>query len=314
MEAPQGGYFLPISKRPYPKQTLTIEEHLALLQQRGMTIDDATKANHYLAFIGYYRLSGYTRYFLDPADPKGEKFAAGTTFQQVLDLYIFDRKIRVLLLDALERIEIAVKSKISNSGSLEGQRDPFWLEKADNFDRGVHGEIMAILRARLSDNGKGLLHQFITHFFTTYSEPLPPCWMAMEALSFGEISNIYKRLKGTIRLRVAPSFGTQHDVLESWLHALAFGRNLCAHHARVWNQRFVISPKIPRQYRGIWPEGSQEKLYIFCAVIQHMLGKISPNSDWAGRLRSIINTRPNVPLSEMGFPVDWETKAFWKFS
>jgi abortive infection bacteriophage resistance protein len=314
-EAPQGGYFLSI-KLPYPKPPLSILDQIALLRARGLVVDDEAKAQHYLRFIGYYRLSGYTRFFCDKTDTKSEKFIPGTSFQSVLDLYVFDRKIRVLLLDALERIEIAIKSEISNTGALQGQGGPFWLKNSANFDHGQHQEIMNLIFERVGSDGSkpGIFHQFIPHFFRTYLEDIPPSWMLMEAFSFGEASRIYKRMKGNLRLPVASSFSVQHDVLESWIHTLSFARNVCAHHARVWNQRLTIKPKIPRIYGGVWPVAAQDRLYILCCIIHHMMERIADGSAWPLRLRELITARPTiVPLAEMGFPDDWESQTFWKF-
>lgn len=312
MEAPQGGYFLP-TKLPYPKPALPIPDQIALYKARGLTVADEQQAAHYLKFIGYYRLSGYARYFADPIDAKHERFKPGTTFQQILDLYIFDRKIRMLLLDALERVEVAAKSTISDAGALHGQGGAFWLMSDANFDRGTHGEVQQTVLDRANDGTSGF-YLFIRHFFSTYLEPQPPSWMVMETLSFAEISKIYKRMKGNLRQPVAAHFSVQHDVLQSWLHALAFGRNLCAHHCRVWNRAFTIEPKIPRQYTGDWPSGAKNRLYVFCCVIHHMMDKIADGSEWHKRLRELIGTRPaGLPLAAMGFPEDWETKRFWKF-
>lgn len=279
-----------------------------------MHIADHKQARHYLKFIGYYRLSGYSRFYCDPGDPKKERFRPETTFQAVLNLYVFDRKIRVLLLDALERVEIAVKSEISNTGALNGEGGAFWLNSARNFDFGQHGSITKILAARLAMTQPNIFHQFIFHFFQTYAESTPPSWMAMEAIAFGDASNIYKRMKGSLRLPIAQSFGVQHDILESWLHALAFGRNICAHHARVWNRTFTIKPKIPKEYRSIWPTKAHDQLYIFCCVVHHMMNVIADGSAWSERLRDLINERPNVPLASMGFPDDWEIQSFWDFA
>ena len=89
-----------------------------------MQVADNAVAIHYLNFIGYYRLSGYFRALTDPADASREKFRAGISFQDALDLYIFDRKLRVLLTDAHERIEVAVKAAISNSAALTWRSSP----------------------------------------------------------------------------------------------------------------------------------------------------------------------------------------------
>jgi abortive infection bacteriophage resistance protein len=314
MEAPQGGYFLSSGKLPYAKPPISILQQLSLLQSRGMEIADADQAHHYLKFVGYYRLSGYFRFYGDPADEKGERFVPGTTFQAVLDLYVFDRKIRVLLLDALERIEVAARAEICNTGALNGKEGAFWLNCAANFDHGQHNVIAKILAERAgTTQNHGIFHQFIVHFFKRYADQTPPSWMAMEAFSFGDVSVTYKKMKGELRSPIASSFKLQHDILESWLHALAFGRNICAHHARVWNRTFTIKPKIPKQYLEVWPRKAQDRLYTLCCVIHHMMNVIADGSAWSSRLRDLVDERPNIPLDLMGFPLSWKDHSFWGF-
>ena len=301
-------------KQPYAKPALTIADLVALLQTRGMAIQDHQRVSHYLKFIGYYRLSGYFRFFRDiAANPQRENFRAGTTFQMALDLYVFDRKMRALLLDALERIEIAVKSEISNTGALQGNGDVFWLNDPANFDHGQHGIISKMLQDRLDHSQPNIFHQFISHFFNTYTDSTAPSWMAMEAFSFGDASNIYKRMKGALRLPIAASFSVQHDILESWLHALAFARNICAHHARTWNRTFTIKPKIPKAYQGVWPSVAQDRLYVLCCIIHYMMRVVSDGSLWHEQLRALVASRPNVSLSSMGFPEEWESQTLWNF-
>jgi len=133
----------------------------------------------------------------------------------------------------------------------------------------------------------------------------------MEALSFGSFSKIFKLAKGEFRSPVGDAFGVHPTVIESWLHALVFVRNVCAHHGRLWNRTFTITPKIPKRYSGEWPNASQDKLYIVCCIIHHMLSVLADDTGWATRLKELISQRPDVPLSAMGFPNEWESIPFW---
>lgn len=274
-----------------------------------MAIPDRAIAEHYLNFIGYYRLSGYFRGLTTPADLLHQRFRAGTTFQAALDLYIFDRKLRVLLTDALERIEVGVKAVMSNSGALT--HGPFWICDQVHFDRGEHHHIMNEIDE--STKTRAAHHLFITSFSGKYSDNYPPSWMIMETLSFGAVSRIYEKMRGSLRVPVADTFEVHHNTLQSWLHALTFVRNVCAHHLRLWKRVFVFRPQIPKIYQGIWPVQSQALLYIQCCVIWHMLRTVAPDSTWARQLRELIIAHPQVSLASMGFPADWETQPFWGF-
>lgn len=107
-----------LSKVSFTKPALSLEKQINLLVQRGMTIPDQAKAEHYLRYIGYYRLSGYWHPFQFPAGTAHpDNFRPGTDFQTILNIYIFDRRLRVLLMDAIERIEVSARAVISNTMS-----------------------------------------------------------------------------------------------------------------------------------------------------------------------------------------------------
>lgn len=308
-EAPQEGFFLPECKVKFEKPAITIQQQIELLKNRGLTINDEDSAAYYLQYIGYYRLSGYFRYFTDPEFPGAEKFYDDANFERVVDLYTFDRRLRTLLLDALERIEVSVKACLSDSASRTN--DPFWIYDPQHFDYGSHNEILDSVRDCLNPREEKQKHIFLTHFFRKYADDHPPVWMVMEALSFGPVSKLYKSAKGAVRLPIAQAFSLQHDILESWLHALVFARNVCAHHCRVWNRTYTIKPKIPKRKYNHWPEESRDKLYVICCIIQHIMKETSDGTGWSERLKEVVNGRPNVPLSAMGFPENWETQSPW---
>ncbi|MDO9586840.1 MAG: Abi family protein [Brevundimonas sp.] len=259
-------------KFPYPKPALLLDDQLQLLRGRGLEVANPADARRLLENISYYRLSGYTRYYADPADDAQERFLPGVTFDRVIGLYVFDRRLRHLFGEAFERIEVAVKGGVAYHGSILS--GPFWMTDPANFDASRHAEIMSlVVDAVIADDGKHK-QQFLDHFYRKYADAYPPAWMITEVLSFHGISIVYKLARGTIRRPVADQFGIQQDILESWLHALVFARNLCAHHSRFWNRRFIIRPKIPREYRQVWPAAGQNQLYIAACVIKHMLERL----------------------------------------
>ena len=152
-------------------------------------------------------------------------------------------------MDAFERIEIAAKAAFSHEATIA--KGLFWMYDPDNFDHGRHAELLADIKDAVGDPGNKPQHLFIAHFYQKYSDEMPPSWMVVEIFSFGLLSRIYKCAKGDIQVLIAKPFGLHRSILESWLHALAFGRNVCAHNCRVWNRTFTIKPKIPRIRRRL---------------------------------------------------------------
>jgi abortive infection bacteriophage resistance protein len=296
---------MPDSRVLFAKPVLTLDEQISLLEGRGLTVPDRARARHYLNFIGYYRLCGYAKAF-QTGNP-GHAFVPGTSFEDILDLYIFDRNLRQLLSDALERIEVAIKADLSNCVAL--QKGPFWLLGPENFDYGRHEQVMGEIKSAIGDDPNQSQHIFIRHFYNKYSEPeYPPSWMLMETLSLGAVSRIYKITKGELRKPVADTFHLHHRILESWLHALTYTRNLCAHHNMVWCRDFTIKPKIPKTYQGSWPAASHGKLFVICGIIKHMMHVISDGSRWPERLVQLIDQRETTALASMGFPENWQTR------
>lgn len=306
-DAHLGGFFL--SKVPFEKPALLLDDQLALLAGRGLQIADDATARRFLEYISYYRLSGYTRYFACPNDDRREQFQEGVGFSDVVALYVFDRRVRNLLAEAFERIEVAVKGSLAYQGAIS--TGPFWITDPDNFDRGRHPEVMKLVTdGVIAPDGKHKT-QFLDAFYRKYNDNYPPAWMITEVLSFHGISIVYKLAKGAIRKPVADRFEVQQETLASWLHALVFARNICAHHQRIWNRRLTIKPRIPNHYRDMWPVAAQDKLYVTCCIAKHLLDRIPGEVSWGRRLRDLMLERPGVPLSAMGFPEDWENCPFW---
>ena len=117
------------SKADYPKEILSFDKQIERLQERGLIIKDTETAKKYLQNISYFRLQGFWWEF--QTDKVNHKFIEGTTFEQIIELYTFDRKLRLLIFDAIERIEIGLRTKLIYYPSIElGQ---WWYEDETNF-------------------------------------------------------------------------------------------------------------------------------------------------------------------------------------
>jgi abortive infection bacteriophage resistance protein len=90
-------------------KTPSFEQQIGRLIERGLHVEDKQSAAAYLRHINYYRLGTYWWSFIE--DHKTHAFIAGATFNQVLNLYVFDRELRLLLIDAIERIEVSLRTQ-----------------------------------------------------------------------------------------------------------------------------------------------------------------------------------------------------------
>lgn len=288
----------------YPKGALSFSDQVAQLRERGLLVPDSDRALHWLQRVSYYRLSAYFLPFKD-----GECFRPETKFNDVAGLYIFDSKLRLIVLDAIERIEVALRTSITYEiGHAYG---PFGHTDSLNFAPGFnHGKFMAELE---SEERRGK-ETFATHFRGKYAEePHLPVWMATELLSFGTISMLYKSMTPAIKSRIAAEFGATDRHAASWIHALSYVRNVCAHHKRLWNRQLAIKPQLPSRSLS-WPHvlESNERLYCILVIVQHMLKRSSPHCHWRDRLFQLFDEHHDVPLSSMQIPSDWRGRVIWR--
>lgn len=116
---------------PYNKPSTSIEEQINLLRNRGLGIKNQAEVEHYLTFIGYYRLAGYWQMYQN--DHVNHTFHEGTSFRHVTELYNFDRELRILLNDAIERIEVALRTLIANI--MCNSYGPNWLSDENLAER-----------------------------------------------------------------------------------------------------------------------------------------------------------------------------------
>lgn len=309
----------------FDKPAHTIDQHLELLRQRGLVIADEGFARRYLANISYYRLSAYTRPFYVPRE-QIHRFLPDTTFEQVLALYIFDRELRLLLLDAIERIEVALRAQMTNTlaerHGAHGYTDPSIFD--DRYD---HAWLMEKLENAVEAPD---VERFVEHYRSKYGAmpKQPPIWMAMELLTFKEVSRLFGALRHKPDTqRISQHFRWPDTVLRSWFRTLSDLRNLCAHHARVWNREFGSFPLIPRKpprdwvqipnsvvanpYDSLFTIKPQRRFYMQWVVIETLMRVVCPDSEWSLRLLRLLDQYSHISRHHMGFPDGWEQQAFW---
>jgi len=295
----------------FEKLALTIEEQVELLISRGMTGDAECIANR-LAMANYYRLSGYWFPFRTIED----KFRPGTCFETVWRRYTFDRHLRLLVMDALERIEITLRTQLAyhhahGHGPFAYFDDPLSLPKLNAKDRQK-------FQSRLLEEIERSREPFMNHFRRTYGSehPAPPVWCAIEVISFGSLVTLYRNTTRKVKKAVSDVFGVPSEVLESWILALNTVRNLCAHHARLWNKELGVKPRIPlRNHYPQWHEPvaiGPERVFGILSICKHCLDRIAPQSQWPERMQNLLADYPEIPIPEMGFPTNWEDSPIWK--
>lgn len=239
-------------------------------------------------------------------------FAPGTTFEQVLNVYTFDRKLRLLVMDAIERIEIGVKSVIIDEMCIP--YGAHWYMNKDHFRPGFDfGAFMQTVHKDIDYNRDPdkVRNISLKHYYQEYDvPPMPPLWMVFEALTFGTVSLMFGWLSHADQKRISGQIGLPVPVLKSWLHATSNLRNLCARHARIWNRIFTFKPVVMEAYREDFTPNTL--FYAQAAMLHVLMRKVSPDSRWAGRLQDLFDDYPGIDKSTMGFAPAWAERVIWR--
>ena len=294
---------------PFNKPATTYTEQVALLRSRGMIIDDEQSAQSYLKHLNYYRLGAYwLPYEASHAD---HKFKPGTRFTDVVSLYKFDRELRLLLMDAIERIEVSVRAQwsyhMANNHGPHSHLDKKFSKKEHRWEKNVE-ELKECV-------GRCSKETFISHITKKYSEELPPIWAVCEVMTLGLLSKWYEELSiGRTRRAISSAYSLDEATLSSWLNHISSIRNVCAHHMRLWNRSFVVTPQNPISKPLILAgkfRRESRKLYNALLILLYLMDIIAPGHQFRTKLVALLEQN-GAHLAQMDFPDDWKTHAIWR--
>lgn len=320
---------MPLYARPWK----SFDEQLELLKQRGMVVDDNSLVKHHLMNIGYYRLSAYWFPFrqfemvqgssaLDIQYIRTDRFYSGTTFEDALKLYQFDKNLRSLIFSGLESIEVAIRVDIAH---LLGARDTFAHHSITEFhptfankvNRRTGQSKFADWHSKYGSLVSRSKEDFVKHYRTNHGDQLP-IWVAIETWDFGAMSQLYSMMKVPDKIKVASKYGVDWRVFESWLRSLNYLRNLVAHHSRVWNRNIIDQPKMPKAGEVPWCTefsqngGSVDRMFVLMAIVGHFLKVVSPDSEWLSKSHDQMLSFPEqdsdkkLQVSDIGLVDYWQ--------
>jgi abortive infection bacteriophage resistance protein len=302
----------------YEKPPLTLEQQADQLIERGMDADRGVLIER-LRVVSYYRLSGYWYPFREP-DPsnrgsKLDQFVQGTSLDTVWDRYVFDRHLRLLVMDAIERIEVATRTAIAYHHSHA--HGPFGYAEEQTSLPGVDSRGRELLLYSIQKERDRSKEPFIKHFGRKYGDSHPhlPAWMAIEVMSFGGMLTMYRACPDAVQRAIADQFRVPNVIFDSWLGAIHVTRNICAHHGRLWNRVLGVKPKIPRANKfPDWHDPvsvTGDRVFGLLTVCKHCMDIAAPQSSWADSLRTLLETHPAIPTDKMGYPANWQDSPLW---
>lgn len=290
---------------------LSVDQQIQLLKEKKLTIGDEAHARYWLSHVSYYRLKHYTYTFKDINDD--HNFIPNTTFNQVLQLYLFDRKLRMIIFDGMETIEVAIKTLLSNT--LSQVYGAHWYLQENLFDEQFdYQHFMKDIDEEFTNPDEAS----VSSYKKVYTDPkYPPSWMIMEFLSFGTASKIFEHITARKeKLEICWHFNLPDNILVSWLHSFTHMRNRCAHHSRLVYRSVRHEPILPSRKKHTFLEEvnhiERSSLYAALCCMQHLISKINPNSSFKKDLLSLIDENPAINYGRIGFTQNWRKESIWK--
>ncbi len=295
------------------KDPKTIQEQLELLEEREMQFRDISNAPHFLANISYYRLKGY--WWEMQEDFEDHIFKEDVFFEDVIDLYNFDRNFRIIVFNAIERIEIALRTKLIYHMSLAYGAE--WYLEKEHFQSEYHHDIFV---SKITDDINGSSEEFIKKHYDNHPDEEPESWKALEIITLNTLSKLFFNIKSQYpeKSKITNEFGLNSSRdLASWFTTITFIRNVIAHHGRLWNRVMINSYRWPNNSRSpllsYYPnEERRKKIFPILSAIFYMNERISPGNSLKEELFTLIEKHPNTELYKMGFPPKWREEPIWK--
>lgn len=300
-------------KVSYNKPALSISEQIKRLQKRGLVIDDYKEAELQLKTIGYYRLSGYWFPFRIRSE-KGieDKFRPNTKFSEVISLYEFDRQLRSLVLEAIENIEITIRTRLAyhlgHAYGAFGHIEPNNFHPRFNHNEWIEKRNVETERSK---------DRFVQHFKSKYKGfPDIPIWMLTEVISLGGLSVAYKGLKNHDKKRISDHIKIHHKKLTNWLHILTYVRNICAHHSRLWNKQLAIKAEVNRETNWNPPlTPKNDRIFYVLLILRQLLKHTPVNTNlWCSKVEGLVLDieKNSQYLCSMGMTKEWKDHPLWK--
>ncbi|TAM68587.1 MAG: Abi family protein [Microbacteriaceae bacterium] len=338
----------------YTKPWLSLDEQLEKLQSRGVNIGDRNPCLALLQAVGYYRLTGYlypfreSETYLDASDRQRVRvlnfYREGTSIAEAAALIDFDRQLRLLVLDGMERIEVSLRMQV---GYVLGKRSAFAHLDPATFQASfvsipadtpsANGIAVAAAEPtppgqakskhdlwlqRVLERQDNSNEDFVAHFREKYDNRMP-IWALTEIMEMGHLSRLYSGLNRELSTAVAEAYDVPSKrVLASWVSSLNYVRNVSAHHARLFNRKLQVAPARPKigdiplldhLHSAEIPKAFG--VYNALAVMAYLLRSIDGGRGWSHKVVELVSGFPesqNMTAAAIGVPPKWIELELWR--
>jgi abortive infection bacteriophage resistance protein len=324
----------------YSKPWLHVDAQIEKLATRGVDVGDPGEAADLLRAVGYYRLTGYLYPFrrserYEDSDGKVRirvlgDYLPGTSLGHAAQIIDFDRALRMLVLDGIERVEVSLRMQL---GYVLGEVSAFahlnpstfvssFTDLYEDPDTGEqtskHAEWIRRVNARRDASDE----TFVAHFRDKYDGQMP-IWALTEVLELGHLGRLYNGLNSSLATKIAHAYGApSKKVMASWIASLNYVRNVAAHHARLFNRKLVAAPSRPPVGTVALLDHLRDEstakaiygLYNALAVTAYLLRSIDTQSGWPQRLTQLVGTFPTTAtfsIETMGMHPRWAAFDLW---
>lgn len=277
--------------------SMTIDEQVENLKSLGLIINDEEYAKKILNDISYFRL--VKAYSLGFKSKNGE-YNDGVTFEQIVELYLFNANFRQITFAEIEKIEVNVRCRIANY--FAETYGVLGYKEAANFDdEEYHKMFIKDIKEEVGRNSKA---PFVRNFRENYEGGELPIYALVEVFSFGTLSKFYKNMKNVDKKVVAKSFGIGYTYLESWLESISNVRNICAHYGRLYNAKLSKTPTLYKEYSqaGI----GNNRIFGVLLCMKQILKSDKHWNIYVNQIELLIDKYEKVDVKTMGFPENWK--------
>lgn len=276
---------------------MTIDEQVENLKSLGLIINDEEYAKKILNDISYFRLvKAYSLGY----KPKNGNYNDDVTFEQIVELYLFNANFRQITFAEIEKIEVNVRCRIANYFA-ETYGVLGYKEAANFVDEEYHKTFVEDIEEEVGRNSKA---PFVKNFRDNYEGGELPIYALVEVFSFGTLSKFYKNMKNADKKVVAKSFGIGYTYLESWLESISYVRNICAHYGRLYNAKLSKTPILYKEYSqaGI----GNNRMFGVLLCMKQILKNDKHWNLYVDQIEMLIDKYEKVDVKTMGFPENWK--------
>jgi len=279
------------------KSAATFEQQVDSLKSKGIVVTNKAFCCDFFHCVNYYRFSAY----LLPFRNEDKTYKDGTNFERACRIYEFDTKMRSMLFEIIEEIEMYLRTQLAYYHAHK--YGPLGYEDAENFSKYHKHDVFTKLLKDIKENNKRSL--VVKHHMDNYDGKFP-LWVIIEFFSMGMLSYFYSDLKLTDKKKISISlYDTIPNCLDSWLRCLTDLRNRCAHYSRLYYWKFTALPAMPMNV----DRNPGRRLFDQILVLKFLYpdpGKW--NTMLVTPLQALIEEySQSIDLSHIGFPENWQS-------